>query len=77
MLSLNWYDITYIDFSQVLENGVSYETYIARILMGIKEDLGEKSKYTGRILAVGISYSTKTKEHQCEVEELRSGLFLG
>ncbi len=32
--------------------------------------LGEESKYTGRILAVGISYSTKTKEHSCRVEVL-------
>lgn len=35
--------------------------------------LGEKTKYTGRILAVGISYNRKTKEHFCEVEELPSG----
>ena len=32
--------------------------------------MGEKPKYTGRILAVGISYSTKTKEHSCKVEVL-------
>ncbi|MEZ3433620.1 MAG: ATP-binding protein [Lachnospiraceae bacterium] len=32
--------------------------------------LGEKQKYTGRILAVGISYSKKTKEHVCKIEEL-------
>ncbi len=46
-------------------------------LLRFEGKLGEKPKYTGRILAVGISYSTKTKEHQCEVEELRSGLVLG
>lgn len=33
--------------------------------------LGEKTKYTGRILAVGISYNRKTKEHFCKIEELR------
>ena len=33
--------------------------------------LGEKSKYTGRILAVGISYCKKTKEHFCKVEQLQ------
>lgn len=33
--------------------------------------LGEKEKYTGRILAVGISYNRKTKEHACIVEVLR------
>lgn len=32
--------------------------------------IGEKPKYTGRILAVGISYGKKTKEHVCKVEEL-------
>lgn len=32
--------------------------------------LGEKAKYTGRILAVGISYDRKTKEHSCKVEVL-------
>lgn len=30
--------------------------------------LGEDSPYTGRILLVGISYSTETKEHFCKVE---------
>ena len=34
------------------------------------EKIGEKPKYTGRILAVGISYDKKTKEHVCKVEEL-------
>lgn len=32
--------------------------------------LGENRKYTGRIIAVGISYSKTTKEHSCEVEIL-------
>lgn len=32
--------------------------------------LGERKKYTGRILAVGISYDRKTKEHACKVEVL-------
>lgn len=32
--------------------------------------LGEAPRYTGRIVAVGIGYSTKTKEHACEVEVL-------
>lgn len=32
--------------------------------------LGERPKYTGRILAVGISYSRKTKKHSCKVEVL-------
>lgn len=35
-----------------------------------KGKLGEKPKYTGRILGVGISYYKKTKEHLCKVEEL-------
>lgn len=32
--------------------------------------LGEPSPYTGRILAVGISYFKETKEHQCKIEVL-------
>lgn len=32
--------------------------------------LGESSPYTGRILAVGISYSKETKKHECAVEIL-------
>lgn len=32
--------------------------------------MGEKPKYTGRILAVGISYYRKSKEHFCKVEVL-------
>lgn len=35
-----------------------------------KGRLGEKQAYTGRILAVGISYSKKTKKHSCKVEIL-------
>lgn len=32
--------------------------------------IGEKPKYTGRILAVGISYDRKTKVHSCKTEVL-------
>lgn len=32
--------------------------------------LGEKRIYTGRILAVGISYDKKTKKHMCKIEYL-------
>ena len=32
---------------------------------------GEKAKYTGEILAVGIGYNKKTKKHQCRVITLR------
>lgn len=35
-----------------------------------KGKLGGKPKYTGRVLAVGISYDKKTKEHACKVEVL-------
>lgn len=35
-----------------------------------KEKLGKEPEHTGRILAVGISYSKKTKEHSCKVEVL-------
>ena len=34
--------------------------------------IGEAPKYTGRILAVGISYNRKTKEHACRIEVLQN-----
>ncbi|MCI8585935.1 MAG: AAA family ATPase [Lachnospiraceae bacterium] len=37
----------------------------------LKGKLGETPKYTGRILAVGISYDRKTKEHFCKVEQIK------
>ncbi len=33
--------------------------------------LGEMPKYTGNILAVGISYDKKSKEHRCKIEVLK------
>lgn len=41
-----------------------------RYELRFKGKLGEKPKYTGRILAVGISYHRKTKEHFCKILEL-------
>lgn len=38
-----------------------------------KGKLGEKSRYSGRVLAVGISYDKKTKKHFCKVEILSTG----
>lgn len=32
--------------------------------------LGEQAGYSGRILAVGISYGRREKKHFCKVEEL-------
>lgn len=32
--------------------------------------IGEPAKYTGRILAVGISYDKAEKKHQCKIEDL-------
>lgn len=42
-----------------------------RYMLRFEGKLGEKKKYTGGILAVGISYHRKTKEHFCKVERLR------
>lgn len=36
----------------------------------LRERLGEKRKYTGRILVVGIGYDKVKKEHHCKVEAL-------
>lgn len=35
-----------------------------------KGKLGESPKYTGRILAVGISYDKAAKVHSCKIETL-------
>ncbi|MCI8637688.1 MAG: hypothetical protein HFG41_00685 [Coprococcus sp.] len=45
---------------------IKNKNYILRF----KGKMGEKPKYTGGILAVGISYNRKTKKHSCKVEEL-------
>lgn len=37
-------------------------------ILKFKGKLGEAPRYTGRILAVGISYDRKTKVHSCKVE---------
>ena len=39
-------------------------------MLRFKGKLGETPKYTGQILAVGISYDKKTKVHSCKVEIL-------
>ena len=41
--------------------------YILRFL----GKLGEKPKYTGEILGVGISYNRESKIHRCKTEILR------
>ncbi len=41
-----------------------------RYALRFQGKLGEQPKYTGRILAVGISYAKETKKHTCKVEEL-------
>lgn len=42
-----------------------------RYALRFEGKLGEEPKYTGRILAVGIVYDRKSKEHSCKVEILR------
>ena len=42
------------------------ENYALRL----KGKPGDIPKYTGRILAVGLSYDKTTKKHSCRVEEL-------
>ncbi len=43
-------------------------------ILRFKGKLVEERLYTGRILAVGISYSRQTKEHSCKVEILENCL---
>ena len=39
-------------------------------MLRFRGKLGEEQRYTGRILAVGISYSKETREHGCGIEVL-------
>lgn len=43
-------------------------------VLRFKGKMGEMPKYTGRILAVGISYNKKTKQHYCKIEVLQNGI---
>ena len=45
---------------------IKQKNYAARF----RGKLAEETGYTGRILAVGIAYDRKTKEHTCEIEVL-------
>lgn len=36
--------------------------------------LGEKPKYTGRVLGVGIAYDKNSKRHECKIEILRDSI---
>ena len=38
--------------------------------MRFQGKIGEMSKYSGRVLAVGISYNRTNKKHKCKVEVL-------
>ena len=42
-----------------------------KYLLKFEGHLGEKPRYTGRILGVGIAYNKETKIHDCKVEVLR------
>lgn len=62
-----------------LKAGGTPEEALAQIkakdyVLRFREKLGENPKYTGRILAVGISYSKKTKKHCCSIEVIPSEL---
>ena len=41
-----------------------------KYVLNFRGKLGEAPKYTGRVLAVGISYDKKLKKHGCKIEEL-------
>lgn len=51
---MNHYDVIYIDFSVTPENCISYETYIERILYGLKHDLAERFPESGIIMEASI-----------------------
>jgi hypothetical protein len=49
---------------------IKKKNHVARFL----PDIAGKTHYTGKALAVGLSYDRKTKEHFCKIETLRSAL---
>lgn len=51
---MNHYDVIYIDFSVTPENCISYETYIERILYGLKHDLAERFPESDIIMEASI-----------------------
>ena len=61
---------------ELIERGIQELTYSQIEKYEKKYDLrfrakpGEKQKYTGRILAVGIGYEKEKKKHSCKVEVL-------
>ena len=72
-----FYPIRYDQDCMILELKVDHkpEEAIAQIkekeyALRFKGKTAAQDKYTGRILAVGISYNKETKEHSCKVEEL-------
>lgn len=72
-----FYPVRYDQDCIILELKVDHtpEEAIAQIkekdyALRFKGKTAEKEKYTGRIIAVGISYDKETKEHACKVEEL-------
>ena len=58
-------------FAKVIEEEAIQQIKDRNYMMKFQGRLGEKEKYTGRILAVGIAYNKKDKEHECKVEILR------
>ena len=72
-----FYPVRYDQDCIILELKVGHtpEEAIAQIkekeyALRFKGKTAAQDKYTGRILAVGISYNKETKEHSCKVEEL-------
>ena len=72
-----FYPIRHDQDCMILELKVDYkpEEAIAQIkekeyALRFKGKTAERKEYTGRILAVGISYNSKTKEHECKIEQL-------
>ena len=72
-----FYPVRYDQDCIILELKMNYtpEEAIAQIkekeyALRFKGKTAAQDKYTGRILAVGISYNKETKEHSCKVEEL-------
>lgn len=72
-----FYPIRYDQDCMILELKVDHKPEEALAQIKEKEyalrfqgKTAERKEYTGHILAVGISYNSKTKEHECKIEQL-------
>ena len=67
-----FYPIRYDQDCMILELKVDHKPHLKEkeYALRFQGKTAERKEYTGHILAVGISYNSKTKEHECKIEQL-------